>query len=384
MHSYSRSKNASANERHFLLNLVDVDLAGHGGLRRYGDVEAAELRHKDFVFSAGRRGNFTERLVVVWVRLLVDGDCAVATAASCVEAFVRSVENQIVDTFGDRKRLKFFASARVEDDDLAAAAADEKTMRRFVKSHGDIEFSHGDGPTGDQLVRLAVDYRDLIFRAIVDVDPRTGFFEGHGFERVAVDLCVGNFLASGSVDDAKHGKSFVRVPAAIVDIEIMRRRIVADGVRVDFEFHAFQQAVGFSVVDFQFAGAAVGDVNAVQILAAEDCVRNADAGDGAQKPAGAKIEDQDFVGALSSKEQPVSAKIDAEMIEAALNRGGHFVFGDKFQRFSGLGYASQAQNKNSAQKYSRQLLHGCLQRLAILIPQRTWQGEVPLHKINGN
>src|SRR5262249_39544918 len=91
------------------------------------------------------------------------------------------------DSFGDGQRLEFLSGIRVEDDDVADAAADEQSLVGLVERHGDIVLAHSNGPRGGDGLLPAVDGLNLSRGLAVDVHPRAEDVEGQGFESFAID-----------------------------------------------------------------------------------------------------------------------------------------------------------------------------------------------------
>jgi hypothetical protein len=61
-------------------------------------------------------------------------------------------------------------------------------------------------------------------------------------------------------------------------------------------------------------------------------MRDLDALDGAEKFTAAQIEDQNLMSALGRSEEPAAAKVDAEVIELALDRRRHIEFPNLLER----------------------------------------------------
>src|SRR5258706_16389032 len=139
-------------------------------------------------------------------------------------------------------------------------------MVRFVKGHGHIGLALCDRPTRNDGTLLAIDDIHLILGFVIDIESWGGAFQGHGLESVSVDLDIGEFLARGGINDAEHGIGLMHVAAAVVDVEIIRFGIVADGIGVFQELHAGEQSVIAAIDNFQVASVAVGYANAIEIF----------------------------------------------------------------------------------------------------------------------
>ncbi len=216
-----------------------------------------------------------QRFIVIRIVFLVHIDRA--HAAGCrVDAFGGGIEHQVVNSLSDWKRLEFFSGLAIENHNCSTAAAHKKTMDGFVERHRCVALAHFDRPTRGQFIRLAIDHLNFVFCRVIQVESVARLLQRHGFQRISVNLDIGKFCGRGGIDNAEHRKLFVRIVAAVVNVEIVRGWIVTDGIRIDFEWNSFQRIIGLSVVNVQDSLLFIRNINAAEIFTVQDRVRVVD------------------------------------------------------------------------------------------------------------
>lgn len=108
-------------------------------------------------------------------------------------------------------------------------AADENAMIGFIQRHGKIGGDQAERPFAGGLLFVPVRDRDVVCSQHIDENPRLGFFQ---LERLWMrpnrDIAHGHIF--GGVDDADR-------PAAVPDVNLYRRRVVAHIVGIVVEFN---------------------------------------------------------------------------------------------------------------------------------------------------
>src|SRR5579864_3377053 len=93
--------------------------------------------------------------------------------------------------------------------------------------------------------------------------------------------------------------------AAMIEVEIIRDGVVADGVGIFHELYGRKKSVGFAVENLDVAGVAIGDVNEVEVFAKEYGMRFADAFNGVDGFAGLQVENQNCFVAFRGGEEAI-------------------------------------------------------------------------------
>src|SRR5258708_6482902 len=289
---------------------------GVGAVRlRNCDEVPIDRRYKPGSPRTGTGSDGPERMIMIRVDLLEDIDLA---PSDRIETLTGDVKLQVIDTFGNRQRLKLFAGVAVEDYNLAAAASDEQPLVLFIKPHGHVVFAHSNGPGGDNRILPAIDHHYTVLRAIVQVKARSPHIKRHGFQRVALYTDVCYLLAGSSINHADKRVRIARIFTPVIDIQVAARCIVADRVRVFGERDVADQMVGLAIEDFERAVSTIGYIDAIEILAIENRMRYGNAGDLGGQCAVHRVEDEDRVAILGRGKEPVVFQVDAEVVEVPL------------------------------------------------------------------
>ncbi len=114
---------------------------------------------------------------------------------------------------------------------------------------------------------------------VIHVDVRPVVVEGHGLQRVALNLHVRQLRSGVCIDGAYDRVALPGVSTSVVDIEVVPGNVEADGVCVLEQRDAGKLAIIVAVINFDRSVASVGYVDPVDVCPIENGVRPKDSVD---------------------------------------------------------------------------------------------------------
>ncbi len=184
----------------------------------------------------------------------------------------------------------------------------------------------------------------------------------------------------------------MNVTTAVVDIQVLCRRIVADGIRILQEFHARYQFICCAVEDLQVARVSIRYVNAVQIFPVEHGVRLANAVYLMDQFACLQVKHNHSMVALGSRKQPPALEVNSEMVEVAFNLRRQVIRLDQLDWCSHLTPGLDSEEHENRYKDARPFLHFlspswcafCMKNILLLRPRSSSAGLIRRSSLRGD
>jgi hypothetical protein len=111
------------------------------------------------------------------------------------------VIDEVIDTGANGQDLQLLTGVAIEDDNLSTSATDKQPLALFVECNSYVLFAKGDKSVCNLLIAKAIDHDDVICSFVIEVDVRAIVIEGHGLERIAVDLHFSLLGIGACIDD---------------------------------------------------------------------------------------------------------------------------------------------------------------------------------------
>src|SRR6266496_951099 len=291
-------------------NPISEQLRGGCSDRRCGHVEPSFFGNEEAGARAGGRADRAFQRVTI--RILLPHDVDPPLSADDVEALALRVEENVVGVFPDR--LLGHDLSRIDvvyEQHRGLACSDEQPPARLIERHWIIGIRPGNAPSRDNQAFLAIHHRDVVRRRHVDEDPRPARLQLEGFRM------------SGKPDIARRvtGRGIERAQRAlsVSDVHLTRAGVVADVVGIIKPLDALDARERSPVQDIDAVGAAVRDIDAIELGQIENPLRLAESGDASFAATRPYVDDFQRVIAEGGDEKPLLLQVNPEVVDAPLH-----------------------------------------------------------------
>src|SRR6266705_1480444 len=246
---------------------ISKQLGGRCPDRRCGHVEPPFFGNEEPGARPGSRADHAYQRVTI--RILLPHDVDPPLSADDVEALALRVEKDIVRVFPDRLlRHDLSGIDVIHEQHRGLACSDEQPPARLVERHRIVRLSAGNVPSRDDRAFRAIHHRDAARRRHVDEDPRPA------------RLQLERFRMSGKPDIARRaacrGIERAQRAVSVPDVHLARAGVIADVVGVIESLDALDARERTPVQDIDAVGAAVRDIDAIELGQVEDPLRLAE------------------------------------------------------------------------------------------------------------
>jgi hypothetical protein len=114
----------------------------------------------------------------------------------------------------------------------------------------------------------------------------------------------------------------MRFPPTVYHVEVLRGRIVSNGIRIDGDLDLTERLVAVTVVDFDRRGVSLDYEEFLEIAAVKNGVRRFRFLDGVNEFVRRGVENENLVVLLSREEQAVPIDVGREMVEITILESG--------------------------------------------------------------
>src|SRR6266700_8332822 len=295
---------------------ISKQLGGRCSDRRRGHVEPSFFGNEEP--GARARSRADRAFQRVTIRILLAYDVDPPLSADDVDSLALRVEEDIVGVFPDRLLRHDLSGIDVVDEQhRGLACSDEQPPARLIERHRIIGFRAGNVPSCDNRLFRAIHHRDVARRRDVHENPRPTRLQLEGF-RMSGKPDIARRAACRGIERAQRA---VSVP----DIHLARAGVIADVVGVIQSLDALDARERSPVQDIDTVGAAVRDIDAVELGQVEDPLRLAESVEAPLQPTRLHVDDLQRIVAQCGDEEPPLLQVYPEMIDAPLH--GRQVYG---------------------------------------------------------
>ncbi len=139
---------------------------------------------------------------------------------------------------------------------------------------------------------------------------------------IRVDLDVAQLLRTVRINDADQRIGCVRFSPAVYHVEVLRGRIVSNGIRIDGHLDLTDRLIAVTIVDLDRRGVPLDHEEFLEIAAVKNGVRRFRFLDGMNELVRGGVENENLVILLSGEEQTVPIDVWREMVEITILESG--------------------------------------------------------------